>query len=275
MAAVLALTLAALSLGAYDLLRENTQYWLGQAESRLEVVIYFKDGLDQTKAMALAAALKAIPEVQELTLVSPADAAKELSKDAALADFFGVLGGDNPLPWSARVKASAADVTVLNSLAEKAKALDGVSDVDWGQDSTEAILKWMKLLRSGLLALGLALGLSAALVTASVIRLTVHARREEISIMRMVGASAAFIRIPFLLEGLLQGLLGGALGASLLAALASFMVSHARQELQLDLNLYLPFGVSPDFGLRLLALGALLGLFGSVVAMSGRLKDGA
>jgi cell division transport system permease protein len=272
--AVLALTLASLAMGGYALLRQNTQYWLSKAEDRLEVVVYFKDGLDELKAKALADQLKAFPEVQELALVSPADAAKELSKDSALADYFSVLGGENPLPWSARVRTRAPDIEVLNAFASKAKALEGVSDVDWGQESTEALLKWMKLLRSSLLILGMALGLSAALVTASVIRLTVHARREEIAIMRMVGASHWFIRIPFLLEGFLQGLIGGTLGVAFLVGLGGLVSARALSELQLDLSAYLPFGVTPLF-FGELALGtALLGFCGSVLAVGGKIREG-
>jgi cell division transport system permease protein len=273
--AVLALTLAALSLGGYDLLRRNTHYWLGRAENRFEAVVYFKEGLDEGRAKALAAQLKAFPEVRELSLVSPADAAKELSKDAALAEYFGALGSENPLPWSARIRAQSAESGQLQSLAVKAKALEGVADVDWGQDSTEALLKWMKLLRSSLLFLGLALALSAALVTASVIRLTVHARRDEIAIMGMVGASYWFIRIPFLLEGFLQGLVGGFLGGLILMTLGRVAAARALSELQLDLAAYLPYGVTPGF-FACLALGAgALGFLGSLLAVGRSFRDKA
>ena len=273
--AVLALTLAALALSGYALLRENTQFWLSKAEGRFEAVLYFKDGLDEARVRALAAQLKALPEVEELSLVSPADAAKELSKDAVLADYFGVMGGENPLPWSARVKTKIADAATLNALASKARATEGVSDVDWGQESTEALLKWMKLLRSSLLILGMALALSAALVTASVIRLTVHARRDEIAIMRMVGASNGFIRAPLLLEGFLQGLVGGVLGCGLLVGLSRLVSLKALAELQLDLSAYLPYGVTPEF-FAAAALGtALLGFAGSLLAVGGPFKGKA
>lgn len=271
--AVLALTLAALSLSGFDLLRRNTQFWLGKAESRFEAVVYFKEGADEAKARALAAQIKALPEVQDLSLISPADAAKELSKDAALADYFGVLGGENPLPWSARVRARSADAGMLSALAQKARAMDGVSDVDWGQASAEALLKWMKLLRSSLLILGIALALSAALVTASVIRLTVHARRDEIAIMRMVGASYWFIRIPFLLEGFLQGLCGGALGCLVMMGLGKLVSARALRDLQLDLSAYLPYGVTPAFFAAVALGAAALGFLGSLLAVGGPVRE--
>ena len=271
--AVLALSLAALSLSGYALLRDNTHYWLGKAESRFEAVVYFRDGLDESKAKALAEQLKALPELLELSLVSPVEAAKELSKDSALAEYFAVLGNENPLPWSARVRAKTADADVLKRLATKARAIEGVTDVDWGQESAEALLKWMKLLRSSLLILGMALGASGALVTASVIRLTVHARRDEIAIMRMVGASPWFIRVPFLLEGFFQGLAGGALGTLILVGLSRLVSSRALTELQLDLSAYLPYGVTPLFGAAVVLATGLLGFMGSLLAMGGRFKD--
>jgi cell division transport system permease protein len=271
--AVLALTLAALSLSAYALLRQNTHFWLSKAESRFEAVVYLKDGVDEPKARALGEQIKALPEVSEITLISPADAAKELSKDSALAEYFGVLGGENPLPWSARVRTKAAEAEALNSLSTKAKALDGVADVDWGQESTESLLKWMKLLRSSLLILGIALGISAALVTASVIRLTVHARRDEIAIMRMVGASYWFIRIPFLLEGFLQGLVGGAAGCLLLAGIGRLVTLKAMAELQLDLSAYLPYSVTGGFLAEVTLASALLGFAGSLMAVGGPFRE--
>jgi cell division transport system permease protein len=271
--AVLALTLAAMALSGYALLCQNTHYWLTKAESRFEAVLYFKEGLDEPRAKALADQIRAFPEVQDLSLESPSDAARELSRDAALADYFGVLGGENPLPWSARVHTRTADAAALNALSAKAKALDGVTDADWGQESTESLLKWMKLLRSSLLILGVALALSAVLVTASVIRLTVHARRDEIAIMRMVGASYWLIRIPFLLEGFLQGLVGGATGCLLLGGLGHLVTMKAMAELQLDLGAYLPYSVTASF-FGLVTLGsAALGFAGSLMAVGGPFRE--
>lgn len=273
--AVLALTLAALALSGYALLGQNTQFWLSKAESRFEAVVYLKDGLDENKARLIAEQMRVMPEVREVILLSPADSAKELSKDAVLADYFGILGTENPLPWSARVKVNSADAATLKALAARAKALENVSDVDWGQENAEALLKWMKLLRSSLLLLGLALALSAALVTASVIRLTIHARRDEIAIMRMVGASYWFIRVPLLLEGFLQGLVGGALGCGILMGLGRLVSHKALTELQLDLAAYLPYGVTPGF-FACVALGAaLLGFLGSLLAVGGSMQEKA
>src|SRR6185369_1810589 len=99
--AVLTLTLASMSGGAYFLLRQNSLYWLGQAERRFEVVVYLKDGLDETGARNAAEKIKALGRVKDLTLVSPAEAAKDLAKDQGLKDYFQVLGNENPLPWAA------------------------------------------------------------------------------------------------------------------------------------------------------------------------------
>jgi cell division transport system permease protein len=273
--AVLALTLAALSTGGWWLLSRNLRLWLDKAEGRFELVAYFKDGMEEAGAKALFEQLKALPEAGESVLLSPSDAAKELSKDAALAEYLGLLGGENPLPWSARIKAKSAAPGALKALAAKASALEGVSDLDWGAEGAEALLKWMRLLRSSLMFLGLALAFSAVLVTASVIRLTVHARREEISIMRMVGASHGFIRAPFLLEGFLQGLVGGSAGCLLLMGMGRFLAHKALSELQLDLGPYLPYGVDPlFFGAVALAAG-LLGLLGSWMAVGGKIREGA
>ena len=271
--AVLALTLASMSGGAYLLLRQNSMYWFSQAEQRFEAVVYFKDGMDDASAKALGEKLKALPEVKDLALLSPADAAKELAKDQSLKDYFQVLANDNPLPWAAHVHMDSADEVVLSGFEAAARQMDGVSEVDWGRDSAEALLKWMKLLRLSLLLLGLALAVSAALVTASVIRLTVHVRREEISIMRMVGAGHWFIRVPLLLEGTLQGALGGGLGCLLLALLGHAVDHKALNDLKMDLSAYLPFGVTPAFGLLLVSASSCLGFLGSFLAVGGSVRE--
>ncbi len=271
--AVLALCLASLALGAYERLRANTLYWLSQAERRFEVVAYLKDGTDEPAARQAAEQMKALPGVDQLRLVSPAEAAAEVSKDEVLAGFLQALGGENPLPWSVRVNLKEKNPASLAGFAAAALKVEGVAEADWGREGAEAVLRWLRLLRAGLLALGAALGLSAVLVTASVIRLTVYARRGEIAIMRMVGASPAFIRIPLLLEGMLQGLLGGALAAGLHYGVLRLLEARAATELELDLGAYLPFGVTPLFALGLLGLGAGLGFLGSLTAVARGFKE--
>jgi cell division transport system permease protein len=269
--AVLALTLASMALGSYALLRQNSMYWFSQAEQRFEAVVYLKDGVDEARAKLAADKVRALPQVKDLQLVSPADAAKDLVKDQALKDYVQVLSGDNPLPWAMKIHVNSVDAGVLSQFEAAAKQVDDVAEVDWGRDSAQALLKWLKLLRLSLLLLGVALAVSAAMVTASVIRLTIYARREEISIMRMVGASSAFIRIPLLLEGTLQGMLGGAIGCGLMFFLSRAVDSRALSDLQIDLGNYLPFGLSPAFSGCLVACSAVLGFLGSLLAVGGKL----
>ena len=271
--AILTLTLASVSGGAYFLLRQNSLYWLGQAESRFEAVVYLKDGLDEAGVKSTSEKIKALGRVKDLVLVSPAEAARDLAKDQGLKDYFQVLGSDNPLPWALHVHLDSADAVSLSAFEASARQLENVADVDWGRDSAEALLKWLKLLRLSLLALGVILSFSAALVTASVIRLTIHARREEISIMRMVGAGHWFIRIPLLLEGALQGALGGLLGSMLLWSLGRAMDVRALSDLKLDLGAYLPFGVNPGLVLGITLTSACLGFFGSLMAVGGNIKE--
>ncbi len=271
--AVLVLTLAALSLGSYALLRQNTLYWIAKAENRFEAVVYMKDGSNQDAAAALSDRLRALPRVKDLRLVSPAEASQELSKDRGLSEFVAALNGDNPLPWSARVRLESADAPSLEAFEAEAEVLDGVDSVDWGKDSVEAVLKWLKLLRSALLALGFTLAVCAVIVTASVVRLTLYARRGEISIMRLVGAGQWFIRIPLMMEGALQGALGGLLGAALLFGAGRLIAARAMHDLQLDLGASLPYGVGPLFLLGLVLASALLGLLGSLLALGGSVRE--
>lgn len=271
-AAVLVLALAGLGLGGYALAWRNSAHWLAQAEQKLEAVAFHRTGSDAAQAERVRASLAALPGVREARLVSPDESARELAADLGLRDYFQILG-ENPLPYSTRVKLDVADPAALREWAAKARAIEGVEDVDYGQDLSEGLLRWLSLARRVTLILGLTLALAAALMTASVIRLTLYARRDEISIMRMVGASGFFIRVPFLVEGALQGLLGGLLALLALWGGAQALRSHALSDLQLDLAKFLPYGLSSLFALQLLSACALLGFLGSLLALGRGFKD--
>ena len=106
------------------------------------------------------------------------------------------------------------------------------------------------------------------LIVAAVLRLSAWSRREELGIMRLVGAGHGFIRAPFLLEGLLQGLAGGILAAAALAGLQAWLESTLRSGLGLDLAAFLPAGVDVWMaGALALATGAL-GLLGAAFALA-------
>src|SRR5204862_8052707 len=149
-----------------------------------------------------------------------------------LGDMAGALDGlaQNPLPPSLEItpRVSLPPATV-RFLAAQMGTLPGVTEVDYGRewlDKLEALARGLRVFGAG--ALFTVLG-AALLVVANTIRLAVYARRDEIEIMKLVGATDGYVRAPFLLEGALQGLLGAALALGAVVGVERWLLPRASQ----------------------------------------------
>ena len=255
--------------GGYVLLTANLGEAVRTWRSDLRITLYLKDGIPEGEASALQDRLAAFPEVQSVVFVS---------KDRALADFRASLGPDarildglseNPLPASLVVTPRPGFTTSQGILAVVGRVGDdpAVDDLQYGQDWLSRIEDLLGVLRAGAAALGIVLSLAAVFIVSNTIRITVMARREELEIMRLVGATEAFIRMPFLLEGAIQGTLGACL------ALAGLFGAHRLIQASLDASLLATLGIERLVFLDgiaaagLLAGGMLLGALGSLASV--------
>ena len=266
--AVASLALAALYGGGWALLWRNARYWsrsVGEAE---QLAVYLKPGLSAGAQTAAADAARALTGVASVDLVTPEDARNDLSRDPAVKSAMDLLGGDNPLPPTLKIRLTATLPGEVTAAEARLKALDGVDEVDSSSGAVESLLKASGALRTVLLGMMAVFSVVALLIVAAVLRLAAWSRREELGIMRLVGAGHGFIRAPFLLEGLFQGLLGGLLAAAALAGLQVWMEATLRTDLQLDLAAFLPAGVDPWLAGALTLSTGLLGLLGAAVALA-------
>ncbi len=179
------------------------------------------------------------------------------------------LVGPDELPMSFQVQPSDTDVDLIRSIGNEIENIPGVTDVDFASDNIRAISTFSEGSSTVMLAAaGAAAGASALLMYNS-IRTAVFARRREIEVMRLVGATKWFIRIPFMLEGLLQGLLG-----AVLSIFTVFAVNKLIGDFFQDLQNYIfrDFAVPADqvltIGGALLLVGALIGAVGAGVAVT-------
>ncbi len=158
----------------------------------------------------------------------------------------------------------------VDGLVEKLRESAGVADVRYDREWLDRLLSAVDMVRGVGLVLGAVLTVAAALTVANVVRLALYARRDEIEIMQLVGAPQAFIRGPFVMEGVLQG------GIGALAALAAtgrhLSRAHARYlaPLASALNLSSIRFLSPGLCILLLVGGMVVGCLGGMVAASGR-----
>lgn len=178
--------------------------------------------------------------------------------------------GSNPFPPSIEVALKAGGAAFgAETLTAAWLKNPAVEDVQYDAALVARVSAFVRLLRAGALILGLILATASVFTITNVIRLSIYAREDEIEIMRLVGAPPAYIRGPFLAEGLLEGLIGGAVACAIAAAGLGSM-SSALREANFAATLLPGLGAMGAF--TLLGLGAVVGLSGSYLSL-GRLRD--
>jgi cell division transport system permease protein len=216
------IALALFVLGGFLVVTANLERLAGQWASSAELSVYLKDDIGTDDRQAIEAMLNG-GLVEGYERLSKADALKRFRQT------FGELAssvegiGDNPLPASYEVRLSSSSATEVgvDALATRLRQAPGVSDVRYDRQWLKRLDSVIRVIQTVGLIVGLLLTLAAALTVANVVRLALHARRDEIEIMQLVGAPQAYIRGPFVMEGVLQG------GCGALVALVALAVAFA------------------------------------------------
>lgn len=257
--------LALFVVGLFGLVTHNLQVALDQIESRVEVVAYLQDDASAADIEGAVLGLRNQPEVASVIFVSKDSALARARRD--LADFEEVFRGleTNPLPASLEVRLAegSRDPGTVELIASIAEVIPVVEDVQFGREWVDRLDTLRRLAGAASAGLGLAFALVAALIIGTALRIAIFARRDEIYVMRLVGARDAFIRRPFLLEGFLTGLAGGVV-AILLTGLAYRVVSRFLFDIEWLPGTWLLGG---------LLAGALLGGVASMQAVRRHLKE--
>ncbi|BDG09003.1 cell division protein FtsX [Anaeromyxobacter paludicola] len=235
----------------------------------VQVSVYLQPGADLDQAAAAAGRLAPGAQIEAVTSREALERlAGSLGDERKLLD--GV--GEATLPASIEVRAPGASVDQAEQLAARLKAVPGATDVDFGNAWLDRLEKLLRRLRQvGAVLFGV-LSVAAAVLVANTLRLGVYARRDEIEIMKLVGATNAFVELPFLIEGLLQGLIGAGLATLSLLALYAALAPRLHGAVALAAHLrradVLPLSLLAGLWLG----GALLGLVASAVAVSRFLR---
>ena len=263
-AAVTTVMVALLVVGAAMLLGLNLARVASAVEAQVEVVAFLQEGLDREGAARVRGELAALPGVASVAFVTRDEALRRLQDHLGDAAAFDDLVKTNPLPDSLELQLT--DPVLAPTVAQAVSRLSGVSEVTYGGQVVDRVVALSRSVRlvAGLLTAFLA-GV-ALIVVVNTIRLTVIARRQEIEIMHLVGATRWFIRWPFLIEGLLQG--AAAAGAAIVVLVLVYALGMARLGASLP---FLPL-VGVQEALEPLAAAVLLGgagvgVLGSMIAV--------
>ncbi len=253
------------------LLQQNLAAMTGAWEGRPGLTVYFEVGADPGAVAALAKTLESRDTVSRVTVISEAEALAEFQRFTGLADALDLLD-DNPLPASLRaVLEAGADAADLDALAAVAGAADRVAEVVVEKTWLERVTDITRVVtRVGVMLAGL-FGLGAVLITATSVRLAIEARLEEVRVLKLVGATDAQIRRPFLYFGLVYGL-GGGLVAAMLISIALLVIEAPLAQLLGSYGQQLALaGFDLVFLGALFASAALLGVVGALMAVRQRL----
>lgn len=209
--------LALFVVGLFGLAAHNLHLALESVEERVEVVAYVRDGTNPAEISAATDQLLSLPEVRNVRYVSKEQALETAQRDLPEFQEIFIDLEVNPLPASLEVelRSGSRGPEAVDRVASRAGTYTFVEDVRYGQEWVDKLFSLRKIAGVTAMVLGGAFAAVAALIIATAVRIAIFARREEIYIMRLVGARNSFIRGPFLLEGAMTGLLGGLLAAIL------------------------------------------------------------
>jgi cell division transport system permease protein len=203
--------------GLFGLTAHNIRRAIERIEERVEIVGYLREDVSEEQLRLATEEMKLLPEVEEVRYVSKTEAlASAMREMEEFRDVFGDLEA-NPLPASfeLRMRPGHRGPGSVERVAKQLSTYPFVEDVRFGRDWLDKIVFLRRIAGGAAAIIGGAFAAVAAIIIATAVRFAVFARREEISIMQLVGATDGFIRRPFLLEGIFTGILGGALAAGL------------------------------------------------------------
>lgn len=268
----LLLTLAAISTAALSLFLLGCVMVFGEIinktvsswERKVEVNVFLRDEITPDQTKELGAAIAGMPEVSKVYYESKEQAYQNYKKMFRDTPAIWQNVDPNALPASYRIK--LRNPNNAEYVSTRLQGRPGVDEVQFGGQAVKRLLRLIGLLRTiFLVVIAIMLG-AAVLLIANTIRLAVFARRKEIGIMKLVGATNWFIRVPFILEGIAAAAIGAMLAAGVIFAGKMLLLDQLQKEI-----LFLPITVGVDVIVKvfatLLAVGIVIGSLASTVAL--------
>lgn len=214
------IALCLLVLGGFILMIANLEHITEDLKSKVEIRVFLSDKLEEDGTLALEKRLTETEGVKKVEYISKEEGLEKLKEQIDDPKVFALVK-ENPLPDSFNVVLKTPDD--VKKLAGKIEKLPGVSQVNYGQEWVDKLFSLTRGLWIAAAVTAIALLSVVVMIIINTIRLAVFARRQEVEIMKLVGATDWFIRFPFLLEGMLMGLVAGVLALVVLYLLYGFV----------------------------------------------------
>ena len=247
--------------GLFGLVAINIRRALDQVEERVEVRAFVSDSTDIESVAAAMKDIGGFPEVFRVDYVSKEKALERARKEMGeFADVFeaGVL----PASIEVHLRPGMRSPAIVKSVADRIRTYAFIDDVRYGEEWVEKLYRLRNIATVAGIALGVAFAAVAVIIIGATIRMTVLARAKEISIMRLVGATDMFIRLPFLIDGLFKGVLGGLLALVFVWVANRVINEYFIQTIFFDREMIFVGIVA----------GAMMGVMGSLVSVGRHLR---
>ena len=263
-AAISTVAVSLFLLGGVIVLGHIVNNVVGKWEGKVEVNVFLRDDISPTQQAGLQASIKGMPEVQDVYYDSKAQAYDEYKQMFAGSPTLIQNVDPNALPASFRVKLH--DPNKVDSVRSQIIGRAGVDSVTFGGDAVKKLLRINALLRTISLVMTILLLTAATVLIANTIRLAIYARRREIGVMKLVGATNRFIRVPFIFEGVVEAVAGAMVAAGVIWLAKMLWLDRLSSFLA-----FLPIGITAatvaKMFLVLVLVGMSVGALGSTLAL--------
>lgn len=274
---VASLLTVAVSLSLFGI-AQMISYGIGNATARwkggIEFIVFMQPTATQQEMDAVKDKLEANPDVKGVVPVDKAAAFEEFKRLFQRSPEMVEAVSADAMPPSFRVAPASTDAELINNLGKQFEDDPGVREVVFAFETVRTLQQFTNLIRQGIVVVSGFLMVAAFLLILNTIRMAMFARRREVEVMKLVGATNWFIRVPFMLEGLIQGVLGAfvAMGVTWLTKWGIDTKLAGGQELKIFQNFLVTNGQLSFTCLLLLIFGCLVGGVGSAIAV-GRYLD--
>ncbi len=277
LASIATMTACIFLFGIFYSLGTNFQAMVKSAEEGVAVTVFFDEGISQTRIDEIGEEISKRPEVSSYDFISADQAWEEYKEEyfGGNEDLAAGFADDNPLANSANYEIYLSDVSMQSTLVSFLEGLDGVRQVNKSEVAAKTLTDINKAITIVSMAIVIILLAVSVFLISNTVMVGISVRREEIAIMKLIGAKDAFVRQPFVVEGVFIGLIGSAIPLVLLYFIYGKVIEYATSEFNFLSSMVSFIPIETIFKTLVpisLVLGIGIGWFGSRVTLHKHLR---
>lgn len=263
-AAILTVAISLTILGGFLLVLINIRTLADSVANNFEVVVFLKEDVTSSQVAILKSKFLYIEGVEKVNFISREEALDKMKEDLKEKVNIEDILPYNPLPHSLVIKVDRAEN--IEKIIPQIKKEPAVEKIKFGRELLTKLLSLIQIIKLAGVAVGIFLAVGTMLLITNTIKLAVFARRREIKIMQLVGATDWFMRWPFLLEGMFQGIIGAAVACGILISSYLYLADYLQKVLPF-IPIISDISVLINLTLIIFSSGTLLGILGSMMAV--------